>query len=138
MMIDVRGAPAGIAIEVACAKAMGREITTRPGRFAWSGPEYRTRIVPWGRAALLSQYSRYIRDAWKLVEAMRYTGYWVTIHTMAAGALPEPVVGVQIGTDDSIMHLATAETAPLAICRAFLLAHGITELEVTGETLGLD
>ena len=130
--IDVREAPAGKAIDEACAAAKGY--------IEWEDVIGNTVHAEWPQArdfvtAKIWRPSTDIAVAWELVEEMEANG-WVT-----------EVNNFSIGWDCQVFYhwpitpatgYVVAHTAPLAICRAFLLAHGITDLEVTGETLGLD
>jgi len=120
--IDVREAEAGPELDAACAEAMGWERST--GGWLWRANESGTHvrsICDWGP-------STDIEGAWELVEAMRHAAWDISVRAVVA--MPDEC---SVYKDDEhgveIEVLAIADTAPLAICRAFLLASGIEEIE---------
>jgi hypothetical protein len=147
MEVDVREAPAGPEMDAACAEAMGWRIVeidvpliisnmrAEPGDRLWLSP---AGDMFW--PSNLPCWSLYIAATRELVEAMDNGG---TVYDDATEMQREFIDALirLLGIDSHLLYwngedwftfrgLWTLVSAgPLNICRAFLLAHGVTELE---------
>ena len=154
-MIDVREAEAGLAVDVACAEAMGWEYTDSHftiGAHAIEGAEgtvwfftNKGNVRATGDGWHGNWQPSTDWAAWVLVEAMR-----------DSGSLSDDATGVQrrfidalvelMGVDNSLLYYDACEwltyralwtlfsAGPLAICRAFLIDSGIEEIEDRGQS----
>ena len=139
-MIDVRECEAGPAVDAACAREMGwikcRAVEWRG--HIWRHECYSPTNKRWDR---LRPYSSYIAAARELVEAMRDDGSLEDDATEIQRKFINALVDL-LGVDNSLLYYDACEwltyralwvmvsVEPLAICRAFLLASGVTEIEI--------
>jgi len=127
--IDVREVGPCPELDAACAEALGLKLS-------WTVRHWTriTMVVDRHVSYPLRKYSKSIVAAWKLVEAMLDDE--LSVELQASKCDLECVV---YEPDEVFAHswvevcAVRAETAPLAISRAFLLAHGVTELEVSDD-----
>jgi hypothetical protein len=130
--IPVINCPAGPALDAAVAKVLGW--TELPaGAPAWETPEGRIRT--WEPTSYgMWQPSEDIASAWELVESMgiKHSPSLYQVAKWHCNFLVEQKIPPQ---GYSVMKPLEASgiTAPLAITRAFLLAHGVTEVEVADD-----
>lgn len=145
-MIDVREAPAGQAVDMACAEAMGWEYTDSPLTIGNHAVEGADRTV-WfftkeGNVRCVGeawngnwQPSNNIAAAWKLVEAMRQSALKSKPYTQQHGEMD---IHISCSCMRGFEYTASfgnftdrivACTAELAICRMFLLACHITAIQ---------
>ena len=140
MMIDVREAAAGPELNVACAEAMGwkwavtppdyhgehggEKVLVPPGRTLSDFESVLPRVGPIGHIGV-KDYSGNIAIAWELVEALGR--WWFKIEKLSEARPWQASFIARSG----FSYWAEADTAPLAISQAFLLAHGITEIEIS-------
>ncbi len=75
-----------------------------------------------GKTFILPEYCREIAAAWEVVQALPECQF--TIQTVAGGETAVQAALVERGRASKRLAQAGAETAPLAICRAALLAAG--------------
>jgi hypothetical protein len=118
--IPVTDCPAGPALDAAVAKVMGWERLPVESvdypTYKWLAPEEGN----WYKRTMLEVWSFDISAAWKLTERMG-PRHAPSLYQIAKWYCNFLVEGERVE--------ASAETAPLAITRAFLLAHGVTEVE---------
>jgi hypothetical protein len=118
----VNEAPAGPAMDAAVAEVLGwenlhwEEVDRGPNHYA---PEGWWGDGPNGECYLDRSYSTDIAAAWELAEKYRHGGFGVG--WSESWGMPYCMM------DDAYEY---AETAPLAICRAFLKANGVEFVEV--------
>ena len=125
MKIDVRECEAGPVVDAACAEALGF-VELPQGDYGSEWLHVETGAMPMG----LPKYSTEIAPAWELVEAMGEKWFVVQVEMVRGSHCSCIVFDWSIEARDGNVAEGYANTMPLAICRAFLLAHGVTELEV--------
>lgn len=122
--VSVRDARAGPAVDAACARVRG----WRQDGWAWMDKQgefmgYATKAPDWyGVSERRWQPSIDIALAWELVEAMDERHIKIEKHAF----YKPPAWIVKVEGACSV----TARSLPLGIACAFLLAHGVTEIEV--------
>ena len=126
--------PAGPALDAAVAKALGCDVMMEKyaGRLAaFCSCELREHENPTMYVSgMLKCYSRDIAAAWELEQEMPYfklirssSTYWQCKSVFCGDWLDHLCSSCGCQSAD-------AETVPLAICRAFLKAKGVTEVEI--------
>lgn len=118
--MNVREAKAGHELDAACAEALGMEFDILK---SW---KHKGQRGTWVYCTSFGVYdpSIDIAVAWELVEAMREADIDFSLNCM-------DFFDYRWQASYSITgawHTVEADTAPLAICRTFLLANGITEV----------
>jgi hypothetical protein len=126
--ISVTDCPAGPALDAAVAKVLGNKIALDK-----QGQPYHEHLILAG--VIIKYVDRYSTDmtvAWELWCA---TGGEKRLHEYSDGSCTCFLGGMSFGgsSDYADGVYASADKASLAITRAFLLAHGVTEVEVTDD-----
>ena len=131
--IDVREAPAGPAVDIACATVLGAVVYRWPNASPLA-------IWPDNQKTSIEPYSSSIAAAWKLENAVEDIGEYlialISVINWDRDLLPEDFEIGRPGmdwvlVDEDVWVLVHA--TPHQRARAFLLAHGIEEVEVSDD-----